>query len=74
MFAVEWHGSKSSAVDNNGVGKYQLIGNGSITRTIHCSMGAAVCDPVIIFLTNVVDYKLYFFQVSRQLSYFSTSH
>ncbi len=64
--AVEWYGSSKSA-DVATASDFQLIGSGNVTRTVHCGAGETTCDPVIVLLTNVVDYKMYYVQVVWRL-------
>ena len=42
---------------------FALIGSGNVTRSVHCTAGKATCDPVIILITNVINYRTFYTQV-----------
>jgi hypothetical protein len=53
---------KSARRDSN----WDVITKRVMHRTVHCPANSAACDPILLFLTNVIDKKAYFFQVGNR--------
>jgi hypothetical protein len=60
--AVRWLGSKKS-VEETAEADFEELAFGNVTRTVHCPARSTSCDPVVVFVANVVTYRTYFLRV-----------